>query len=112
MKTRTLKVKIVVDENTIEDKYPNYHLNYSDTEEFMDGIQTEIDGISHSDNPLDEWGYDVVVDSNNGTHHKQNVIDKLELRQDEIIKILTNNDDEHLDLLEEFVDITKTIKGW
>ena len=39
LKTRTLKIKIVVDENTIEDKYPNYELNYSDTEEFMDMIQ-------------------------------------------------------------------------
>ena len=78
-------------------------------------IQYNIDSDNgtHSDNPLDEWGYDVVVyeDSDNGTHFVQNE-DKLIERQNELVKILTNEEPEHLDFLEEFVDVTKKLKGW
>ena len=60
---RELKVVISVDEDTIKDKYPNYESNYDDVEEFMDSIEKDIDGITHSDNPMYEWGFDVVVAS-------------------------------------------------
>ena len=55
-------VKIIVDKNTIRDKYPNFDLNYDDEEDFAEMLVNEIDtGLLHSDNPLREWGYDVVV---------------------------------------------------
>ena len=61
MTERTIEVTIKVDENTIQDKYPNYKSNFDDVEDFMDMIESTINGITHSDNPMDEWGYDVVI---------------------------------------------------
>jgi hypothetical protein len=61
MTERTIEVTIKVDENTIQDKYPNYKSNFDDVEDFMDMIESTINGITLSDNPMDEWGYDVVI---------------------------------------------------
>ena len=58
---RELKVVIKVDEDTIEDKYPNYKSNFDNVEEFMDFIENDLDPRYHTDNPMYEWGYDVVV---------------------------------------------------
>jgi hypothetical protein len=62
---RELKVVIEVDEDTIEDKYPNYKSNFDNVEEFMDFIENDLDAypniLGMADNPMYEWGYDVVV---------------------------------------------------
>ena len=62
---REIKVVISVDEDTIEDKYPNYKSNFDNVEEFMDFIETDLDpnSLQMVDNPMYEWGYDVVVAS-------------------------------------------------
>tara|TARA_Y100000310_G_scaffold300388_1_gene336030 strand:+ start:99 stop:329 length:231 start_codon:yes stop_codon:yes gene_type:complete len=62
---RELKVVIEVDEDTIKDKYPNYESNFDTVEEFMDMIENDLDAypniLGMVDNPMYEWGYDVVV---------------------------------------------------
>ena len=62
---REVKVVISVDEDTIKDKYPNYKSNFDNVEEFMDFIETDLDpnSLQMVDNPMYEWGYDVVVAS-------------------------------------------------
>jgi hypothetical protein len=64
---RTLMVKIVVNEKTIKDKYPNFESNFDNVEEFMDMIENDLDAypniLGMADNPMYEWGYDVVVAS-------------------------------------------------
>ena len=62
---REIKVVISVDEDTIKDKYPNYKSNFDNVEEFMDFIETDLDpnSLLMVDNPMYEWGYDVVVAS-------------------------------------------------
>ena len=62
---REVKVVISVDEDTIKDKYPNYESNFDNVEEFMDFIETDLDpnSLQMVDNPMYEWGYDVVVAS-------------------------------------------------
>ena len=71
---REIKVVISVDEDTIKDKYPNYKSNFDNVEEFMDMIENDLDAypniLGMADNPMYEWGYDVVVNPPNLNKNK------------------------------------------
>ncbi|MDD3007547.1 MAG: hypothetical protein RBR70_11780 [Arcobacter sp.] len=58
-----LEVKIVIDEENINQKYPNYKWNFDSIEEFADSLVSEESYEADTDmskNGLEEWGYSIT----------------------------------------------------
>ncbi|MEK7723167.1 MAG: hypothetical protein AAB336_02360 [Acidobacteriota bacterium] len=57
------EVEIEIDEKTIEQKYPNFQLNYSNPKEFADNTAFcwEVEGLEEDEKGLERWGYEVRV---------------------------------------------------
>lgn len=57
-----LEIEIIIDENNINKKYPNYKINYDTIEKFADSLVFEGSyeaGIDMSKYGLDKWGYSI-----------------------------------------------------
>lgn len=55
-----LEVEIVVDEENINEKYPNYQFNYDSIEQFADSLVLEESYEADTDmskDGLEQWGY-------------------------------------------------------
>lgn len=58
-----LEVEIIIDEENINQKYPNYKWNFDSIEEFADSLVPEESNeanIDMSKNGLEEWGYSIT----------------------------------------------------
>ncbi len=59
-------VEIEVDENNIEEKYPNYQFNYCSPQELADSVAYSLEIEGDTDmrkNGLDLFGYSIKVDA-------------------------------------------------
>tara|TARA_R110000824_G_scaffold250330_3_gene439100 strand:- start:189 stop:431 length:243 start_codon:yes stop_codon:yes gene_type:complete len=66
MKTKTFKVTIRVEPQTLADKYPNFIRNYENEQEFVRNWvkRTKSDGFAKdggAELTLENWGYDISI---------------------------------------------------
>lgn len=58
-----LDIEIVVDEDNVHQKYPNYSINYDSIESFADSLfpkDNDVAGIDISKDGLRIWGYSIT----------------------------------------------------
>ena len=58
-----LEVEIVIDEENIDEKYPNYKWNFNPIEQFADSLVPEESyeaDTNMSKNGLEKWGYSIT----------------------------------------------------
>jgi hypothetical protein len=58
-----LEIEIVIDEENINEKYPNYKFNYDSVEDFADSLVPEESyeaDINMSKDGLEQWGYSIT----------------------------------------------------
>lgn len=58
-----LEVEIVIDEENINEKYPNYKFNFDSIEQFADSLVSEESYEADTDmskDGLEKWGYSIM----------------------------------------------------
>lgn len=63
-KKRSFIVTIEVDEEKLKQKYPNYRLNYDNTDQFINAVANDIRFIAGTDmskDGMEQWGYSIKI---------------------------------------------------